>query len=300
MTSKIGKSGFIGIVGRPNVGKSTLLNRLLGEKVSIVSPKPQTTRFRILGIKTVPQAQMVFIDTPGVHSGGSHFSRGLSRVAFQALSESDLILWMVEPSADLDEDDRSLLEEIKKAGRSTFLLINKVDLLPRQMLLPLISQFSLLASFAEIVPVSALKGENLNRLEELIIRYLPEGPPFFPAEQITDQPERLLSAEFIREKIFQQTHQEIPYAVAVSVDEFQEEKEQGLVVIHATIFVEKESQKGILIGKGGATLKRIGESARREIEALVGCKVYLRLWVKVKKAWRKDQEALKQLGYWSS
>ena len=300
MTSRIGKSGFIGIVGRPNVGKSTLLNRLLGEKVSIVSPRPQTTRFRILGIKTVPQAQMVFIDTPGVHSGGSHFSRGLSRVAFQALSESDLILWMVEPSADLDEDDRSLLEEIKKAGRSTFLLINKVDLLPRQMLLPLISQFSLLASFAEIVPVSALNGENLDRLEELIIRYLPEGPPFFPAEQITDQPERLLSAEFIREKIFQQTHQEIPYAVAVSVDEFQEEKEQGLVVIHATIFVEKESQKGILIGKGGATLKRIGESARREIEALVGCKVYLRLWVKVKKAWRKDQEALKQLGYWSS
>lgn len=300
MTSKIGKSGFIGIVGRPNVGKSTLLNRLLGEKVSIVSPKPQTTRFRILGIKTVPQAQMVFIDTPGVHSGGSHFSRGLSRVAFQALSESDLILWMVEPSADLDEDDRSLLEEIKKAGRSTFLLINKVDLLPRQMLLPLISQFSLLASFAEIVPVSALNGENIDRLEELIIRYLPEGPPFFPAEQITDQSERLLSAEFIREKIFQQTHQEIPYAVAVSVDEFQEEKEQGLVVIHATIFVEKESQKGILIGKGGATLKRIGESARREIEALVGCKVYLRLWVKVKKAWRKDQEALKQLGYWSS
>ena len=300
MTSRIGKSGFIGIVGRPNVGKSTLLNRLLGEKVSIVSPRPQTTRFRILGIKTVPQAQMVFIDTPGVHSGGSHFSRGLSRVAFQALSESDLILWMVGPSADLDEDDRSLLEEIKKAGRSTFLLINKVDLLPRQMLLPLISQFSLLASFAEIVPVSALNGENLDRLEELIIRYLPEGPPFFPAEQITDQPERLLSAEFIREKIFQQTHQEIPYAVAVSVDEFQEEKEQGLVVIHATIFVEKESQKGILIGKGGATLKRIGESARREIEALVGCKVYLRLWVKVKKAWRKDQEALKQLGYWSS
>jgi len=300
MTSKIGKSGFIGIVGRPNVGKSTLLNRLLGEKVSIVSSKPQTTRFRILGIKTVPQAQMVFIDTPGVHSGGSHFSRGLSRVAFQALSESDLILWMVEPSADLDEDDRSLLEEIKKAGRSTFLLINKVDLLPRQMLLPLISQFSLLASFAEIVPVSALNGENLDRLEELIIRYLPEGPPFFPAEQITDQSERFLSAEFIREKIFQQTHQEIPYAVAVSVDEFQEEKEKGLVVIHATIFVEKESQKGILIGKGGATLKRIGESARREIEALVGCKVYLRLWVKVKKAWRKDQEALKQLGYWSS
>ena len=300
MTSKIGKSGFIGIVGRPNVGKSTLLNRLLGEKVSIVSPRPQTTRFRILGIKTVPQAQMVFIDTPGVHSGGSHFSRGLSRVAFQALSESDLILWMVEPSADLDEDDRSLLEEIKKAGRSTFLLINKVDLLPRQMLLPLISQFSLLASFAEIVPVSALNGENIDRLEELIIRYLPEGPPFFPAEQITDQSERLLSAEFIREKIFQQTHQEIPYAVAVSVDEFQEEKEKGLVVIHATIFVEKESQKGILIGKGGATLKRIGESARREIEALVGCKVYLRLWVKVKKAWRKDQEALKQLGYWSS
>ncbi|HEX9920886.1 MAG TPA: GTPase Era, partial [Candidatus Methylomirabilis sp.] len=188
MTSRIGKSGFIGIVGRPNVGKSTLLNRLLGEKVSIVSPKPQTTRFRILGIKTVPQAQMVFIDTPGVHSGGSHFSRGLSRVAFQALSESDLILWMVEPSADLDEDDRSLLEEIKKAGRSTFLLINKDDLLPRQMLLPLISQFSLLASFAEIVPVSALNGENLDRLEELIIRYLPEGPPFFPAEQITDQP----------------------------------------------------------------------------------------------------------------
>jgi GTP-binding protein Era len=299
MSGKGNRSGFIGIVGRPNVGKSSLLNRLLGQKISIVSAKPQTTRFRLLGIKTLPYAQMVFIDTPGVHPVGSRLNQELSRVALQALSDSDILLWMVEAGSELDEDDRSLLEKIKKAGRPTFLLINKIDLFPKETLLPFISRLSLLGPFAEIVPISALRGENLDRLENLIVQYLPEGYPLYPEGQITDQPERLLSAEFIREKIFQQTHQEIPYAVAVVVEEFTEIKGKGVVAIHATIFVERESQKAILIGKGGEALKRIGEAARHEIENLVGSKVYLRLWVKVKKDWRKDQVALRELGYGS-
>jgi len=300
MPGKAGKSGFVGIVGRPNVGKSTLLNQLLGQKISIVSAKPQTTRFRILGIKTLPHAQIVFIDTPGVHPSGSRLNQELSRVAFAALQDSDLLLWMIEAGCELDEDDRSLLQKIKKAGRPTFLLINKIDLLPKRMLLPLISRLALLGSFAEIVPISALRGENLDRLEELILKYLPQGLPLYPEGQITDQPERLLTAEFIREKIFQRTHQEIPYAVAVVVEEFREIKEKGLVAIDAIIYVERESQKGILIGKGGEALKRIGEAARQEIEHLIGCRVYLRLWVKVKKDWRKDEGALRQLGYGSA
>jgi GTP-binding protein Era len=240
---------------------------------------------------------MVFLDTPGVHPAGSRLNEELSRVAFQALQDSDLLLWMIEAGSDLDEDDHSLLDKIKSAGRPTFLLINKIDLLPKGMLLPLISRLSALAPFAEIVPISALRGENLDRLEELIIEYLPEGSPLYPEGQITDQTERLLSAEFIREKIFQQTHQEIPYAVAVVVEDFKEDQEKGLVSIEATIFVEKESQKGILIGRGGEALKRIGEAARHEIENLIGSRVYLRLWVKVKKDWRRDQAALRQLGY---
>jgi GTP-binding protein Era len=297
MAKEVFKSGRIAIVGRPNVGKSTLLNQLLGQKISIVSPKPQTTYLRIAGIKTLPGAQMVFLDTPGVYSGGSGFHRRLSRIAFQALQETDLVLWMVEPRADLDPDERTLLEGIERADHPTFLLINKIDLLPKERLLPLISQFSSLGPFAEIVPVSALCRENLDRLEELIIKYLPAGVPLYPEGEITDQSERVLSAEFIREKIFQQVHQEVPYAVAVSIEEFKERKEQGIVFIQALIYVEKESQKAILIGKKGEKLKQIGELARREIETLIGSKVFLRLWVKVKKGWRKDEGVIKQLGY---
>jgi GTP-binding protein Era len=300
MGREVFKSGLIAIVGRPNVGKSTLLNQLLGQKISIVSPKPQTTYFRIAGIKTLPNAQMVFLDTPGVYSGGSGFHRRLSRIAFQALQETDLVLWIVEPRADLDPDERTLLRGIERAGRPTFLLINKVDLLPnKERMLPLISQFSSLGPFAEIVPVSALRKENLDRLEELIIKYLPAGAPLYPEGEITDQSERVLSGEFIREKIFQQVHHEVPYAVAVSIEEFKERKEQSIVFIQAALYVEKESQKAILIGKKGEKLKQIGESARREIEILIGSKVFLRLWVKVKKGWRNDPEALKQLGYGS-
>jgi len=287
----------VAIIGRPNVGKSTLVNRMLGQKVSIVSPKPQTTRFRILGIKTLPHAQMVFVDTPGVHPAGSPLNRELSRIAFEALEGSDLLLWLVEAGSGLDDDDRFLLEKIKEVEIPKFLVLNKIDLMPRENLLPIISKLSGLAPFAEIVPISALKGDNLDRLEGLIIRYLPEGPPLFPQGQITDQTERNLSAEFIREKIFQSTHQEIPYAAAVVVDEFKEKPERNLVTIEATIYVEKESQKGILIGKDGQVLKRIGRSARLEIENMIGCRVYLRLWVKVKKDWRKDRAAWRQLGY---
>ena len=296
----MGKSGFIGIVGKSNVGKSTLLNRLLGQKISIVSPKPQTTRFRILGIKTLPHAQMIFVDTPGLHSGGSCLSQELSQIPFQVLQESDLLLWMVAPEADLDAEERSLLGEIKKVGRPIFLVINKIDLLPKKALLPLISRLVQLWPFSEVLPISALRGENVDRLEKLILRYLPEGLPVYPATQLTDKPERLVCAEFIREKIIRQTHQEVPYAVAVSVDEFKEDKEKRLVSIYATIFVEKESQKGILIGKGGERLRDVGESARHEIEALTGSKVYLRLWVKAKKDWRRNRETLRQFGYLES
>lgn len=291
------KSGFIAIVGRPNVGKSTLMNRLLGQKVSIVSPRPRTTRTRIAGIKSLPGAQLIFLDTPGIDKAGGYFHRLMVKAAMNTLGEADLILWMVEATDPFSEDDRHILEALKDVKSPIFLAINKVDLVEKQKLLPTIDRFRALLPFVEIVPVSATEGDNVEVLESLLIQHLPEGQPLYPFDQLTDQPERLIIAELIREKVFHLVYQEVPYAVAVEVEQVKAREGRELTDVEATIYVEKDSQKGIIIGRGGAMLKKIGEQARPEIEMLVGTQVFLKLWVKVRSDWQKDPEALKRLGY---
>lgn len=291
------KAGFIALIGRPNVGKSTLMNRLLGRKLSIISPKPQTTRDRILGIKTLPHAQLLFLDTPGIHRAQALFNREMVKAALKAAAEADLILWMVDAADPFTDDDQLILEALPKAKVPLLLAINKVDLVKKETLLPLIKRFSQMLPFKEIVPISATEGNNVARLEELLITYLPEGHPFYPEDQLTDRSERFLIAELIREKVYQFCHQEIPYAVAVEVESFKERNERPIIEIQATIYVERDSQKGIVIGAGGRMLKKIGEIARQEIEAFLGPQVFLHLWVKVRPAWRKNEHALKEFGY---
>lgn len=291
------RSGFVAIVGRPNVGKSTLMNRLLGQKVSIVSPRPQTTRTRIMGIKNVPGAQLVFVDTPGIHKAGGHFHKVMVRAAMTTLQEADLILWMVEATDPLSADNTLILDALKAVSSPILLAMNKVDLVQKERLLPAIDQFRSLLPFAEIVPISATEGDNVDRLESLLIQYLPRGRPLYPLDQLTDRPERFVMAELIREKVFQFLHQEVPYAVAVEVEHMKAREGRELTDVEATIYVERESQKGIIIGRGGAMLKKIGEQARPEIEMLLGTQIFLKLWVKVRSDWQKDDEALKRFGY---
>ena len=291
------KSGFVAIVGRPNVGKSTLMNRLLGQKLSIVSPRPQTTRTRILGIKNLPEAQVIFLDTPGIRKSGGYFNKVMVKAAMNTLQEADLILWMVDAADPLSPDDKLILEALGGVKSPILLAINKVDVVEKDKLLPAIDRLQPLLPFVEIVPISATKGDNVERLESLLIHYLPEGQALFPLDQVTDQPERFIIAELIREKVFQLVYQEVPYAVAVEVEQITPRKDRELTDVEATIYVEKESQKGIIIGRGGAMLKKIGEQARREIEMLLGTQVFLRLWVKVRPDWQKDDEALKRFGY---
>ncbi len=291
------KAGYVAIVGRPNVGKSTLLNRLLGQKLSIVSPRPQTTRNRILGLKSLPGAQVVFLDTPGIHRAEQLFNREMVRAALRTLGEADLILWMVDAEAPETPDDLLILEELGRAKPPIFLLINKVDRVAKDLLLPIIDRFRGRLPFREIVPISATAGDNVDRLEALLVRDLPAGHPFFPEDQLTDRPERFLIAELIREQVFHLLHQELPYAVAVTVEQVREREGTDLVDVGATIYVEKHSQKGIVIGAGGQMLKTIGQRSRQEIEALLGRRVNLQLWVKVREAWRRDERALRDLGY---
>jgi len=291
------KSGFVAIVGRPNVGKSTLMNRLLGHKVSIVSPRPQTTRTRIAGIKNLPGAQLIFLDTPGIDKSGGYFHRVMVKAAMNTLQEADLILWMVEAGDPLSLDDKLILEALGPIKSPILLAINKVDMVEKERLLPAIDRFRALLPFVEIVPISATKGDNIQVLQSLLVRYLPEGQPLYPLHQLTDQPERFIIAELIREKVFQLAYQEVPYAVAVEVEEVKAREQRALTDVEATIYVERESQKGIIIGRGGAMLKKIGEQARPEIEMLLGTQVFLKLWVKVRPDWQRDDEALKRLGY---
>ena len=291
------KAGYVAIVGRPNVGKSTLLNRLLGQKVSIVSPRPQTTRNRILGVKSLPGAQIVFLDTPGIHRSEQRFNRAMVRAALRTLEEADLILWMVDAEAPETPDDLLILEELGRAKPPSYLLINKVDRVAKDLLLPIIDRFRGRHPFREIVPISATAGDNVDRLEALLVRDLPAGHPFFPEDQVTDRPERFLIAELIREQVFHLLHQELPYAVAVTVDRVREREGTDLTDVGATIYVEKDSQKGIVIGAGGQMLKKVGQRSRPEIEALLGRRVNLQLWVKVREAWRRDERALRELGY---
>jgi GTP-binding protein Era len=297
------KAGYVAIVGRPNVGKSTLLNRLLGQKISIVTPKPQTTRNRILGIRTLPGAQIVFLDTPGIHRSHQRFNREMVRAALRAVAEADLILWMVDAERPETPDDLLILEELKRAKPPAFLLINKVDRVAKGLLLPLIDRFKDRLPFREIIPISATAGDNVARLEATLVRDLPEGQPFFPEDQVTDRPERFLIAELVREQAFQLLRQELPYAVAVTVEQVREREGtrpgggDALVDVGATLHVEKASQKGIVIGAGGRMLKQIGQRSRREIEALLGRRTNLQLHVKVREGWRKDVRALRELGY---
>jgi GTPase len=289
------KSGYVALIGVPNVGKSTLLNTILGEKVSIVTARPQTTRNRITGIRTKADSQIVFLDTPGIHKPLKLLGETMNRLAFASLEEVDVVLFMVEPRPPTD-GDIFVLGKIKKAGKPVFLVINKSDTVNKVELLPAIEAFSRIFSFSEIIPVSALRKEGIDDLMDTLMKYIPEGAQLYPEDIVTDQMERFMASEIIREKIISETQKEVPHAAAVSIDEWTE-KEEGLVFIRANIYIEREGQKGIIIGKNGARLKSIGTKARHDIERLIGTKVFLELWVKIRKDWRGDERALKELGY---
>ncbi|UCD70683.1 MAG: GTPase Era [Syntrophobacterales bacterium] len=291
------QSGFISIIGPPNVGKSTLLNRILGTKITITSDKPQTTRNRILGIKNLKKAQLIFFDTPGIYQSKSLFGKSMVHTALATCKDVDLILLMAEANHSVAEEDHYVLEFLSKLPFPVILLINKVDRVKKENLLPLIDAYSQLFGFSQIIPISALSGDGIDRLMEEILRLLPKGPQYFPEDMITDQPERFIVSEMIRETVIVNTYQEIPYSIAVSIEEFKEKEDRNLIVIRAIIHVEKLSQKGIIIGKKGAMLKKIGSDARKKIEDFLGVKVYLDCWVNVERNWSKDRTALKKLGY---
>lgn len=290
------KSGFVCIIGRPNVGKSTLLNRFVGRKVAIVSDKPQTTRNRIMGIYTTEEAQVVFIDTPGIHKPHHKLGEYMIRVAQSTLEEVDLVLYVVDASVKPGAGEEYILSQLRKVSTPIILVLNKVDLIKKQELLPLIQWFSQRTTPAHILPLSALKGENLDELTGLILEYLPEGPRYYPAEMVTDQPERFVAGEIIREKVLRLTREEVPHSVAVLVEEMETRSNQVLYIA-AAIYVERDSQKGILIGKSGRMLKDIGQQARQELELIFGNRVYLDLWVKVRREWRDDEAFLRSFGY---
>ena len=287
------KSGFIAIIGRPNVGKSTLMNCLLGEKISIISDKPQTTRNRIRGILTLPDSQLVFLDTPGIHKPLHKMNEIMVQTALGTYGEVDVIMLLVEATERPGAGDKFIIETLSKIKTPVFLVINKVDLIAKERLLPLMQELSGLYPFAEIIPVSALK-KDLGGLVDALLKRMPQGPKYFPDDQLTDQPERFVVTEIIREKIFELTKEEIPYSTAVVIEQMKEEP--NLTTIHAMIYVERDSQKGIVIGKNGALLKEIGTRARLDAEKLLGVKVFLQLWVKVKKGWRDDDHMLRNVG----
>lgn len=290
------RSGTIAIVGRPNVGKSTLLNQILGEKVAIVSPKPQTTRNRVTGIRTTENSQMVFLDTPGIHQARSLINRRMVNVALDTLHEVDCALWLLAAPERIGPEDEKIAQMLTAVANPLFVLLNKIDLVSKGKLLPLIQRCAELLPGREIVPISALKGENLPLVLELIEKALREGPKFFPEGEITDQSERFLASEIIREKIFLLTREEIPYGVAVTIDEFTEKEEKNLIVIKGTVHTERNSHKGILIGKRGAMLKEIGTKARQELEVLLACKIFLELFIRVDEDWTRDPNALREMG----
>jgi GTP-binding protein Era len=296
------RAGFAAIAGRPNVGKSTLLNRLVGQKVAIVSPKPQTTRGKILGVVTRPDAQVALLDTPGLHSARGGLNARMVQRALQTLSGADVVLFLIEagPPA-IDSATHKALEQVRTANKPTLLVVNKIDELPRAKLLPLIDRWKDLHPWTDIYPLSALTGENVDGLLDAVVKYLPEGPALFPAEIWTDVDERDLCAELVREQILRQTEKEVPYSAAVLVEEFDESERavgpRGLVRIMATVLVERDSQKAIVIGKGGARLKEIGTKARREMERLLGVKVFLQLHVRVEPGWTQSEKGLRRAGY---
>lgn len=290
-------SGFAAIVGRPNVGKSTLTNNLIGEKIAIMSDRPQTTRNKIMCIMNTDNAQIMFLDTPGIHKPHHKLGQYMVRTAESTLKEVDVILFVIDASEKKGAGEEYILEQLKKVKTPVILVVNKIDKLQdKSKLFTIMNEYSKYHNFAAIVPVSALEDTEFPGLVQEITKHLPEGPAYFPDDMITDQPERVIAAEMIREKILLSTRDEIPHSIAVEVEEFKE-RDNDDVYIRATIFVERESQKGIVIGAKGSLLKKIGKQAREDIEALLGCKVFLDLWVKVKPDWRNKDKALKQFGY---
>ena len=290
------RSGFVAIVGRPNVGKSTLLNQFLGEKIAIVSPKPQTTRNRITGIRTTPNSQIVFLDTPGIHRTRSLMNRRMVEIALKTLKEVEGILWLLDAREGIRAEDEDIARILEESKVKALILLNKMDLISKAKLLPLMERCASLLPGREIIPISALKGENVALVLEMVLKFLPEGPCYYPEGELTDQTERFVASEIIREKIFLLTREEIPYGTAVTIDEFVEREEKNLIVIKATIHADRESHKPILIGKKGAMLKEIGKRAREELESLLGCKLYLELFVKVQRGWTQDPNTLTDLG----
>jgi GTP-binding protein Era len=291
------KAGFVSFIGRPNAGKSTLLNRLVGTKLAIVSDKPQTTRNRILGVRNYPDAQVVFLDTPGIHRPLHRMNVRMVDAAVDTIREVDVLCLVVDVTEPLGKGDRFVLDLVKDAKAPVFLVLNKIDLIKKARLLPLMQQYSEMGSFAEIVPVSASTGDNVDRLERALLDRLPEGAPLYPADYLTDQPERFFASEIVREKLLQFTRAEIPFSSAVVVDKFEEpERPGGLMSLHCTIVVDRESQKPIVIGRGGEMIKRIGTAAREDLERFFDTKVFLDLHVRVKSEWREDERVLNDLG----
>jgi GTP-binding protein Era len=291
------KSGFIAIIGAPNVGKSTLLNQLLGQKIAITSEKPQTTRHRILGVAHLPGAQLVVLDTPGIHRARGPLNVRMVEVALKVLGDVDLVVFITDAASPDNASDEIILESLRKRNLPVILAINKVDLVNKARLLPLIEQWHEAYAFRAIVPISALERIQIDDLVAEMVAVLPEGPQYYPEDSVTDLPERFIAAEMIREKVFRLTSQEIPYGTAVTVESFKERRGKNLIDIQATIHVERDSQKPIIIGKGGKMLKRIGEQARIEIEQMMERKVFLKLWVRVQKKWTRDTKAIRKFGY---
>jgi GTP-binding protein Era len=292
------RSGYVALIGPPNVGKSTLLNQVLKEKISITAPRPQTTRNRILGILTEPGMQIIFVDTPGIFKAQDEFNRFLVDTALATLSEVDVVCFLVDALKAFREEAEVALESLSHLKTPIVLAVNKTDLVPnKRELLPLIDAYRQAMPFQSIVPISAITGDGVDLLLDQIRQLLPDGPCYFPEDHLTDQPERFLVAELVREKVFRLLRQEIPYAVAVTIEQFSEKPEQSRIDIQAVIHVERDSQKGIIIGRNGQTLKEIGKQARSDIEALLGCHVFLGLFVRVQKNWRKDPRARAEFGY---
>lgn len=293
------KSGFVALAGRTNVGKSTLMNKLLGRKVAIMSDKVQTTRNKILGVLTQEESQIVFLDTPGIHKPKHKLGERLVQIALSTLNEVDLVLFLVEANYQPGPGDNFLMRHFADLKTPVVLVINKIDLIQREELLPLIERYTRLYSFSEVVPVSALTGENTERLLEVLTGYLPVGPKYYPDDMITDRPETFIMAELIREKVLSLTSQEVPHSVAVVIEEM-EERSQELLAVRALIYTERETQKGIIIGKGGQMLKKIGTLARTDMERLLGTKIFLELRVKTRRDWRNKEAQLKNLGYFET
>lgn len=292
------KSGFVTIIGRPNVGKSTLMNHLIGQKIAITSNKPQTTRNKIQTVYTdMERGQIVFLDTPGIHQAKNKLGEYMVNVAEHTLNEVDVVLWLVEPSTFIGAGEKHIVEQLKKTKTPVILVINKVDTVDKEKVLEYIDRYRQIYDFAEIIPVSALRNINLKDIVDMIFKYLPYGPQFYDEDMVTDQPERAIVAEIIREKALHALDEEIPHGIAVSVDQMKQRKGQNFFDIDATIVCERDSHKGIVIGKGGAMLKKIGSNARFEIERMLDAKVNLKLWVKVKKDWRDSDFLMKNFGY---